>query len=238
MEYKEVLDVVVSTGMARYKVKGSDGRTRIVRMFRFVQNDVPRVAVAVAGRKRHGIPADADGHFCRDWVSVKPAEEATDYVKRIVKRARMAQSMLDGSGLWASIKAEIDEFLRLPIEEVEEFVEAACSDFYKNVYCARHDGKFKWCRTYQIFESFLSDKCWKSPKFNFACEAEKSALAQAIRDGRNYRFAWRDGYDNSVEVSFSDDEARGWYSEEYKGCGNGHYYLLFDATHAIFYEDD
>ena len=29
-----------------------------------------------------------------------------------------------------------------------------------------------------------------------------------------------------------------WYSKEFKGCGNGHYYLALDATHTIFVEDD
>ena len=29
-----------------------------------------------------------------------------------------------------------------------------------------------------------------------------------------------------------------WLSNEYRNCGNGHYGLLLDATHAVFYEDD
>ena len=41
-----------------------------------------------------------------------------------------------------------------------------------------------------------------------------------------------------LEIINDNDVYRGFYSEEFKGCGNGHYYLLFDATHAIFYEDD
>jgi hypothetical protein len=39
-------------------------------------------------------------------------------------------------------------------------------------------------------------------------------------------------------VANHDGEKLAWYSEEYRGCLNGHYYLMFDATHAIFYEDD
>ena len=49
---------------------------------------------------------------------------------------------------------------------------------------------------------------------------------------------WYGSYDYSVSVSKKDGVLRGWYSAEYKGCGNGHYFLLLDATHAIFYEDD
>lgn len=239
MEYNKVLDVVTSPSMERYKVKLVGGGTRVVRMFRFVQNGVPRIAVAVKGSRRQGFPMDTDGFFCRDWQSVKPAASEVDYVKRVVSRAKKASKMLEKSGLWASIKVQIDEFLSLPSGEIEEFVEAARTDFYENVYCALEKGKFGWCRTYQVFSSFLSEKCWKSPKFS-SNRYGKEALAVAIADGRDFNYAWRDGYDNSVEVRFSDSdgEAKGWYSEEYKGCGNGHYYLLFDADHAIFYEDD
>ncbi len=45
------------------------------------------------------------------------------------------------------------------------------------------------------------------------------------------------GYDISFEYS-PDKGDKAWYSEEFKGCGNGHYYLALDATHALFHEDD
>lgn len=44
------------------------------------------------------------------------------------------------------------------------------------------------------------------------------------------------GYDVSFE--YNPDTNRAWYSEEYRGCGNGHYYIALDATHALFSEDD
>ena len=44
------------------------------------------------------------------------------------------------------------------------------------------------------------------------------------------------GYD--VSYNYQPEDNKAWYSEEYRGCGNGHYYLALDATHALFYEDD
>jgi hypothetical protein len=44
------------------------------------------------------------------------------------------------------------------------------------------------------------------------------------------------GYD--VSYNYQPEDNKAWYSEEYRGCGNGHYYLALDATHAVFYEDD
>lgn len=50
---------------------------------------------------------------------------------------------------------------------------------------------------------------------------------------------WYGSYDYSISFEKTKSgELIGWYSAEYKGCGNGHYYLLLDATHAIYYEDD
>ena len=52
-------------------------------------------------------------------------------------------------------------------------------------------------------------------------------------------FYWYGSYDYSIEVRKNDDGTiYGWYSAEYKGCGNGHYYLLLDAEHALYCEDD
>ena len=65
-------------------------------------------------------------------------------------------------------------------------------------------------------------------------------VRQAIANKEDYHSPrWEKGYDNSVSVKKGEDGiVRGWYSEEYRGCGNGHYYLLIDAKHAIFYEND
>lgn len=45
--------------------------------------------------------------------------------------------------------------------------------------------------------------------------------------------------DNGYDVSFEyDGTDKAWYSEEYRGCGNGHYYLALNDSYAVFYEDD
>lgn len=57
--------------------------------------------------------------------------------------------------------------------------------------------------------------------------------------GKYKTFYWYGNYDFHIEVRKNDDGTiYGWYSAEYKGCGNGHYYLLLDAEHAIYCEDD
>jgi hypothetical protein len=49
----------------------------------------------------------------------------------------------------------------------------------------------------------------------------------------------RTSYDVSFEYKETEEGYKlGWYSEEYRNCGNGHYYLALDATHAVYYEKD
>lgn len=67
-------------------------------------------------------------------------------------------------------------------------------------------------------------------------------IKEHMEKGEKYTTSGRNGYDVSFEykpASLSEDgKARAWYSEEYRGCGNGHYYLALDDQHALYYEDD
>lgn len=44
----------------------------------------------------------------------------------------------------------------------------------------------------------------------------------------------------SYDISFryKPEENKAWYSEEYRGCGNGHYYIAIDGSAALFIEND
>ncbi len=57
--------------------------------------------------------------------------------------------------------------------------------------------------------------------------------------GKPFRHHWHGDYDYRVSAEIGDDGVyRAWLSQEYKGCGNGHYWDLINPTHAIFGEDD
>lgn len=69
-------------------------------------------------------------------------------------------------------------------------------------------------------------------------EYQTNNISKAINDKINYHYQWRKNYDNRIELNFDNNEPRGWYSEEYKGCGNGYYYYLLDEKHVLFGEKD
>jgi hypothetical protein len=61
-------------------------------------------------------------------------------------------------------------------------------------------------------------------------------IARALHSKQNISISGRTNYDVSFE--YNAEKGMAWYSEEYKNCGNGHYYLALNGTHAIFWEDD
>lgn len=46
------------------------------------------------------------------------------------------------------------------------------------------------------------------------------------------------GYDGSVELAWVDGEPHAWLNKEYRGCGNGYYYILVNDKYFIGYDID
>ena len=64
-------------------------------------------------------------------------------------------------------------------------------------------------------------------------------IAQAIQNKECNRWKWRGSYDYSVSLQINGDgHYVGFFSQEFKSCGNGHYWLLISPTTAIFAESD
>lgn len=64
-------------------------------------------------------------------------------------------------------------------------------------------------------------------------------VKSSIDNKKDYERQWRNKYDYSLSLKMCKDGIyRGWLSQEFKNCGNGHYYLLIGYNHAIFCEDD
>ena len=71
-------------------------------------------------------------------------------------------------------------------------------------------------------------------------ENEYERIRQAMAENRNMSIPRIDGlhYDVSFRFEVGEKVRRAWYSEEYRNCGNGHYYLVIDHQRAIYYEKD
>jgi hypothetical protein len=69
----------------------------------------------------------------------------------------------------------------------------------------------------------------------------KEQIINAIKDKKTFRTGRFDfnGYDGSISFEIGDDgQFRGFLNKEYKGCGNGYYYLLINDNYFIGYDID
>jgi hypothetical protein len=73
---------------------------------------------------------------------------------------------------------------------------------------------------------------WHCPDYDI------EGIQRAMDEKGQYSCKWRYKYDCSVEVNATEEVKRAWFSLEYKGMLNGHYYYLLNPNLAIFGEDD
>jgi hypothetical protein len=235
MNREEIKTIVTNNYAKPYRVNLIGGGSKIVRLW---LHEDGRIAIMGKGKKKWGHELSSWDGF-ENWETLRIVEhKPSDKVRLVKKRAQDALKYLTQSGFWSDIKKEIEYFLENV--DIEEFCKDMEKNSYKNFYCQRGEGqKYAWCSSHQVFESFCNKNCWKSIAYNkWDRNRYNEDVEKAIANKENYSRRWTNGYDNTLEITFDNDYPRGWYSEEFRNCGNGHYYLLFDATHAIFYEDD
>lgn len=238
MELSEIRAIVTHTDTKKYRVSMIGGKTRIVRLW--LHSD-GCVCIIGKGKRHYGHHLSSySWDNLKEWTNIKLVEHRQSDKARLVKRrAQDAVKYLTQSGFWPDILKGIEYFLSHE-DIIEEFCKDMAEDSYEKFYKeCRDGGKYAWCPCHQIFESFYRKNCWKSIAYDrWSRKRYNEEVEKAIAEKQNYSRRWTHGYDNSLEIVFDKEYPRAWYSEEYRGCGNGWYYLMFDATHAIFYEKD
>ena len=222
MEYNDVYNTI-SRKIEKY-VYVSEGKKHEIRLFISKEN---YICVAPKRARKYGYVVSVSEMEKWDSLTKVNKGNKTDLVKRMRKRAE--------SGLWVDIKKELMKFIDLSDDDIRrDFIDGDVYETYRTK-------KYDWLNSYQVFFSLKAKKCWKNPsfgKYDFSKDNIIDYFKRSISDKKPIRFTWRNVYDNTLQILSDNGIYRGFYSEEFRGCGNGHYYLLFDATHAIFYEDD
>ncbi len=218
-----------------FRLTTKDGKSQNARLF-VSQDGYPAY---FAGRSRTRGYRLSDSQ-CDQLKSVTPLgvhSEASDKLIHMDKRVKRALGYLKSSGLWKGLADAFSNYLSLSEEERSEFAECTYEGNFKPL----HD-KYEWLEVWdELFEGVISKRGIKSVNY-YSDEKDEiiSQMKDALDSGKKYYHSWTKGYDNSVSVQHS--ASRGYpignYSEEYRGTGNGHYYILLDFTHALFCEDD
>jgi len=157
------------------------------------------------------------------WQNIAVRDALVDAWKNLQK----VNKLLEKSGLWTELATSLKKLETLGYSN---FIDYSKLDY---------DGRHKWEQENNcpinmddlIHSLKLGIKC-----VNWESQLMKSQMLQAMMTKTKFNRSWTKGYDNNAE--YNPDCNRAWYSEEYRGCANGHYYLMIDYTHALFGEDD
>lgn len=176
-------------------------------------------------------------------------KEKTD-VQRIIANGKRFLKLLD-KRLWPELKTKVEEMLRNVIADYEVWKKSkAVNDtdgfswWFWNKY---HEEWIYSRRLFMTINTAFGNK-FGGPGAALSRDIEKYLAGAdegferaSIRDTADSKskylyYSNQYGYDNHFEIHR--DTKRAWLSKEFRGCGNGHYYLLISPTHAIHYEDD
>lgn len=209
----------------------------------FVTKD-DRIARYARNKKRFGYPVeDVSKIVIEDKKTTKtPERKWKDSWMKVVQR-------LEHSGLYTDLL----ENIKLALEIGYEKIQLAYEIYWKTDKSLSYEDnqKARDVEIKNLDERLLMDGhpnteiLWyikydaKVKKMNFGRWSNEDALKtikDALKNKKETSVSGRANYD--VSFSYNPKLNKAWYSEEYRGCGNGHYYLALDATHALFYEDD
>lgn len=227
MIYENVIDVINSVRTKKFRVTTSNGENKVMRLFVSASNSICEYKYK---SKAYGYVIPYSD--VTSWVDIKPIENTTDFVK-VKNFLTNVVKYLSASGLWEDIKNDYSTIL------------AQGDDYLKHVLSLGWSEQRKYLEE-TIGVSFHVDSIICSARKGIVSinydkwdrNAIRERAKQCIENGERYIHRWEKGYDNSIEFSVLGGRKCGWYSTEYRGCCNGHYYLALDERHAIFSETD
>lgn len=219
----------------------NDGETRKMRLFKSDNGDVCYFG---RRRRRYGylLPSSVVKIVpCSARAKKSPEKKWSDGWQRVIAK-------LKASGLWAHLIPDIELALKIGYHRMQE-----ANSFYWDLphddnQVAAFKAKYpELIRTNDEGKEYIDtstlwnySKLPRVKKMRFERGSYNNTILAGIQqamDKKEKHKAWgRYQYDISFE--YHPDKQVAFYSEEYRGCGNGHYYIALNATHALFMEDD
>jgi hypothetical protein len=252
---KPVLTQLVATrqtcnvkAVGTFHTTGGTIAKKPLRLFVSGTGDYARLAFYRKGSRKRGYDIDGlrmDGLFeiqvCGKRTDKKsPLDEYCDRLRKFKK----AFANDCHPNLWKSLQ---DGYARLDVDDFKSFAEKFMAMQPENDRFHYYEALCEYRKLHNL--DLMTENCYKrttilsnKEKFDFGGERVKAIverLKKAIEKQQDFSESWEGNYDVHVECKKSDNGYyRGWLSLEYRGCGNGHYYLLLNSNSAIFSEDD
>ena len=187
--------------------------------------------------------------FLKSGWTIKTVDEAAVWNRKI----KRAVKILSSSGLWENLLTVYTNLYNMGYDDwkaIKDIRNNITWDQEKNAVTPKERKAFYgeyaeiypflfdengYLDTDYVYE--LSNPKFKSMYFGCSNKYYKDEIARALSDKRKYSTGRVVvSYDNSF--SYDPERNMAWYSEEYRGCGNGYYYLALDGNTAVFYEKD
>lgn len=204
------------------------------------------IFVFAKGKSRYGRRFLLEDFYNNYSIKIKTEEQETATWHKRLKRAIKC---METSGLWETIKEKYQNLLTITLAEKNLVRKEYWEKSHKSEYAeflrtikAKHPFMIK---QNEDGEDFLdTDYIWELSECNlksmyfgaYKNDIEKENIKRYIENKKDYNTTARTNYD--VSFQYRADAKKAWYSEEYKNCGNGHYYLALDHNTALFCEND
>lgn len=213
-----------------FRVYLNDGTSVLKRLF---YNPIYELPCEYAkGSKRYGnfiSQREVD-----DWKYICLINKG-DNITKVRKFMTNVIKYLSQSGLWEDIKVSYEKLLQIPYDEFKILLESEYTE-QRKLLNEKYQASF-----YVDSIVYSANKGIKTMNFDrYDKDIIRNNILQNIKEKKGYKHYWRKGYDNSFELRYDENDKKGraWYSEEFKNCGNGHYYIALDEKHAIYVERD
>lgn len=251
----ELKRIVKESGGIHFTVKNKDGSE--VRKRLFVSMDL----LCEFRRRSRKVGDPLTTLQLREIETIVPVNGDADMEARTFNRnCKKVISMLEESGFWNDILDKVKFMQDLGYAKTREAYDTYFDFSESNTLAYEEWQKRREENTRKISEGFFEynenakgESCFLSDwveslwspggvKKMFFGRTNNQWVLNNIKNAlaKKYKYSSARYYDGSYDASFEYDPERkmAWYSEEYKNCGNGYYYLALSATHALFCEKD
>mgnify|MGYP000885906376 CR=1 FL=1 len=210
-----------------------------------ITNEGKSIFIYNRGSKKYGTRIK-EGDFLREIERIEIKEKRGSEAERWLKSWKKAEKMLEESGLWSDVLQNIKDGIEIGFEKIVKAYRIDFGDLPKTEEGTYQEEQKRKEQLIGEIDERLKDLFirWhmsrpaviKKMNFGYNNEAILEEIKQALKEKKEYSASGRNKYD--ISFNYSPEFNKAWYSEEYRNCGNGHYYLALNATHALFYEDD
>jgi len=241
MDILEQIEKMYDARVREINVTYDDGFKKKIRIFKASTGAICQFK---KGSSRRGYEIHPAGILSVSAVTSKKSEE-----QKWIDGWKKVDAKLEKSGLWNDIRAEIKLAFEIGYPKLKQMSNTywtfSNSDGAEVIYFQQHcpllllkrDDGTEYVNTTVLWHY---SKLPKIKKMMFAKKYYNETILKRIQEAMDKKVSIHEdhtyGYDVSLE--YNPEKNKAWYAEEFRGCGNGHYYIALNATHALYMEDD